>query len=40
MVVERNPKVPTLLLTIKDGVMNSGITLTCKTKVIIGKGMI
>jgi hypothetical protein len=40
MVVERNPKVPSLLLTINDGVTSSVITSTYKTKVIIGKGMI
>jgi hypothetical protein len=40
MVIEINPKVPTLLLTINDGVISLGITSTCKTKVIIDKGMI
>jgi hypothetical protein len=40
MVIERNSKVPTLVLTTNDGLTSSWITSTCKTKVIIGKGMI
>ncbi len=41
MVIVRNFKVPTLVLTTKVGVATcSKIVLTCTTKVTIGKGMI
>jgi hypothetical protein len=41
MVVVKNSKVPTLVLTTRVGVtIGSRITLTCTIKVIICKGMI